>query len=276
MPPTKSAPITCTPKSLPPAKAAAAARRAIELNPANAVAHRAVLRTPIGRRGGPRRLTVLVSRKWPVTGVRLTVQFLDNPAQDLRTRIISHMNAWAKTANVLFAETRGEGQVRIARLDEPPAMSGYWSFIGTEILEISKNEPTLNLEAFTMKTPDSEFHRVVRHETGHTLGFEHEHMRVELVSKIDRAKAIAFFDRDQGWTPKEVEAQVLTPLSVKSVMGTTEADPLSIMCYQIPGEITKDGKPILGGKDINERDYSFAASLYPKRVTAISRARRRK
>ena len=29
--------------------------------------------------------------------------------------------------------------------------------------------------------------------------------------------------------------------------GTT-ADPKSIMCYQIPGEITKDGKPIVGGR----------------------------
>jgi len=30
----------------------------------------------------------------------------------------------------------------------------------------------------------------------------------------------------------------------------------------------KNGKPIAGGKDINRRDFAFAASIYPKRVAA--------
>ena len=58
----------------------------------------------------------------------------------------------------------------------------------------------MNLQGFTMNVSESEFHRVVRHEAGHTLGFEHEHMRSDLVKRIDRAKAIAFYDKDQGWT----------------------------------------------------------------------------
>src|SRR5262245_13244923 len=260
--------IVCTPKSLDASKTARAAQRPIEINPANATSHRRVLRTPTGRRGGPRRLAILVGRRWPASGVRLSVQFLDNPPKDLRTRILLHMNAWGKTANVLFTETRGTGKVRIARLDSPPDMAGYWSWIGTEILEIPDHEPTLNLEAFTMKVSEREFHRVVRHEAGHTLGFEHEHMRGDLVKKIDRAKAFAFFDRTQGWTRKEVEAQVLTPLKDKSIMGTAESDPHSIMCYQIPGAITKDGKPIPGGLDINAKDFAFAGSMYPKRISA--------
>jgi hypothetical protein len=36
------------------------------------------------------------------------------------------------------------------------------------------------------------------------------------------------------------------------------------MCYQIPGELTKDGKPIIGGKDIDKSDATFAAGIYPK------------
>jgi hypothetical protein len=36
------------------------------------------------------------------------------------------------------------------------------------------------------------------------------------------------------------------------------------MCYQIPGSITKDGKPIIGGLDIDDQDYAFAAKIYPK------------
>src|SRR5205085_8576725 len=98
--------------------------------------------------------------------------FLDGPPVDLRRRIVSHMNAWAKTANVRFVQTKTDPQVRIAR--EGGADGGYWSYLGTDILQIDADQPTMNLEAFAMDTPESEFHRVVRHETGHTLGFPHE------------------------------------------------------------------------------------------------------
>jgi hypothetical protein len=104
----------------------------------------------------------------------------------------------------------------------------------------------------------------VRHETGHTLGFPHEHMRKELVDRIDPKKAIAFFGKTQGWSPAEVRQQVLTPLDETTLVETPHADENSIMCYQIPGSITKDGTPIAGGVDIDTVDYAFAASLYPK------------
>lgn len=260
--------IVCRPKILQPELLANAERRALIINPANEAERHTIERTPVGRRGGPRRIAVVVGRKWPAKGVQLSVSFMDSPKSDLRKRILLHMNAWGEKANVKFAETSGVGQVRIARLDSPEDQAGYWSYVGTEILEISKEEPTMNLEGFTMRTSEAEFKRVVRHEAGHTLGFDHEHMRSEIVKLIDRDKAISFFDEDQGWTPEEVEEQVLTPLAKKSIMGTEEADPISIMCYQLPGEIMKNGQPIKGGKDINPRDHAFAASLYPKKSRA--------
>lgn len=255
----------CRPKTLPLDRLEAAARRALEINPSNAASRRVVTLTPPGQRGGPRRLAVVVARRWPGTGVTLSVQFLDGAKADLRRRIVSHMNAWSRAANVKFRETRGTGQVRISRLDSPPADAGYWSYIGTEILEIDEGEPTLNLEGFTMRTSDKEFRRVVRHEAGHTLGFEHEHLRSALVNRIDPKKAIAYYDETDGWTPREVREQVLTPLSSRSIMATTDVDPLSIMCYQIPAEITKDGRTIPGGTDLTALDRKFAASIYPKR-----------
>jgi hypothetical protein len=258
--------ITCRSKSLPAANLARAARRAVEVNPANALAHRVVARTPTGRTGGRKRIAVVKGLKWPATGVRLTVQFLDGPGRDLRARILLHMNAWGEHANVRFVETRGTGKVRIARLDSPEDMAGYWSYIGTEILDAPRDEPTMNLEGFTMNESESEFRRVVRHEAGHTLGFDHEHMRGAIVRRIDRKKAFAFFDRNQGWTREEVEEQVLTPLEARTLMGTRASDPLSIMCYQLPASIMKDGRPIPGGRNINATDHAFAAALYPKRV----------
>ena len=256
--------ILCRPRTLPVEKLVDAEKRAIEINPENALEHRLVARTPIGRRGGPRRIAVVIARKWPATGVRLSVQFMDNPSQALRTRILFHMNAWGEHANVLFSETAGVGQVRIARFDSPEEDAGYWSWVGTEILEIEEDKPTMNLDSFTMETEESEFVRVVRHEAGHTLGFDHEHMRSDIVQRIDRKKAFAFYDKDQGWSREEVEEQVLTPLAKKSIMGTKESDPLSIMCYHLPGKIMRDRKAVTGGKDINANDFAFAKSLYPK------------
>ena len=240
----------------------AAARTAVEINPVNhpAVARAAGLAPELSTRVA---IAALTTKYWHnAGGVKLTVGFLDDAPADLRKRIVLHMNAWAKTANVRFTQSKTDPQVRIAR--EPGGSGGYWSYLGTDILHIPAEQQTMNLEAFTMQTPESEFHRVVRHETGHTLGFPHEHMRKALVAKIDAKKAIAYFESTQGWSAAETKAQVLTPLEEASLLGT-KPDPRSIMCYQIPGAITKDGKPIIGGTDIDTLDYEFAGRLYPKR-----------
>jgi hypothetical protein len=259
--------IFCVPKSLPRSAQAAATRRAVQVNPDNA---RRVVMRAAPRRGGPRRIVVVKQLKWPSSGVRLSVQFLDAPPADLRKRILQHMNAWSKTANVKFTETHGTGEVRISRSDDPK-LAGYWSYLGTEILGIKEGRPTMNLEGFTMEETESEFRRVVRHEAGHTLGFDHEHMRTDVVDRIDEEKAYRYFRATNGWSRADVDAQVLTPLDQISIMGTAESDPHSIMCYQLPGSIMKDRKPVPGGLDINKIDAKFCASLYPKRRARSTR-----
>ena len=198
--------LVCTPRALPEHLRVAAAARAIAHNPANRPPAMTVARA-LGPNPTHARIAVLTGKRWHTNGVKLTVGFLDNPPASLRKRILSHMNAWSKSSNVQFTETKTDPQVRIARAGAPPDMAGYWSYEGTDILSIAANEPTMNLEAFTLKTEAGEFYRVVRHETGHTLGFPHEHMRRALVNRIDPAKAIAFYGATQGWTPDEVRAR---------------------------------------------------------------------
>lgn len=251
-------PICCTPKYLPQTRLFEAASAAVAenaLNHPHMYSHMALR----GRAPTREEIAVDTKRYWRTNGVRLTVGFLDQPPVALKSKILEHMNAWGLTANVAFVESMTDAQVRISRDRE-----GYWSYLGTDILLIDRNEPTMNLQGFTMKTPDSEFFRVVRHETGHTLGCPHEHMRRELVDLIDPDKAIEYYGATQGWTPEQVRAQVLTPLEDASIMGTPHADQSSIMCYQIPGQLTKTGKPILGGLDIDQSDYAFMAKVYPK------------
>lgn len=215
----------------------------------------------------PLSLTIMVSKYFGPAARTLTVSFMEATSTNLRNRIIQHMNAWSACCGVNFRFTTGTGQVRISR-----AGAGYWSYLGTDILLIPRNQPTMNLQGFSMTTPESEYKRVVRHETGHTLGFPHEHMRKELVDRIDPAKAYRFFLANQGWSKAQVDAQVLTPLKQANIMGTP-ADQTSIMCYQLPASIMKDGQPIIGGLDINATDCSFSGRVYPKPARAARAAR---
>lgn len=218
---------------------------------------------------GPLGLAVVKETRW-TRKPKLTVGFIDNPAPeiDLQRKILEYMNEWSKFTSAKFmleARLPMTAQVRIT-LDPQQwdVEGGYWSYLGTTILaSFLKGAPTMCLEGFSLETPDSEFMRVVCHETGHTLGFPHEHMRKEIISLLDRQKTIDYFWRIYGWPERDVIQQVLTPLNPRTLEATRRADEQSIMCYDLPGACTKSGKPIAGGTTIDLIDQHFAASIYP-------------
>ena len=217
---------SCGIKTVPKRLAVKAARHAIGINPVNAPLH------PLGALGisapsDPLSMAVVTGKYWGPSPRTLTVSFMESTPSDLRARIVSHLNAWTRTGCITFAQTQGTGQVRISR-----GSGGYWSYLGTDVLLIPQNRPTMNLQSFTMNTAESEFKRVVRHEAGHTLGAPHEHMRKELVARIDRQKAYDYFRRTQGWSQQQVDQQVLTPLDDRSIFGTP-SDQTSIMCLSL-------------------------------------------
>ena len=247
--------IGCYIKPVPPRLLVKAAQAAAHHNPLNVPAHWMLARLadlPI-----PPHIAVTVSKYWGPTPRQFSVSFMEDTDPALRARIVSHMNAWSDYSSLSFAETDGVGDVRVSL-----GPGGYWSYLGTDISLIPTDRQTMNLEAFSMDTDESEYHRVVRHEAGHTLGFPHEHLRAELVARIDHEKAYAYFLQGQNWDRAMVDAQVLTPLAADSIQGTP-VDDMSIMCYQIPGSITIDGQPIRGGLDIDATDGTFAGQIYP-------------
>ncbi len=250
--------ICCRPKTLPHDLQESAAEDAIQENPANKPGQLPELPGVVWT---PQRIAAITTKMWKSSGVRLTVQFLDTNVVELKNKILSFMNSWGKFSNVQFTESR-QGQVRIAR----NSGDGYWSYLGTDILSIPSNQPTMNLDSFSLSTSDSEYARVVKHETGHTLGFPHEHMRPEIVALIDPVKAKAYFLTYDGWNAQTTLEQVLTPLN-PAALTATPPDRFSIMCYQLPAEIMKNGVAIPGGLDIDSIDAGFAGSIYPLVIT---------
>lgn len=255
--------ISCTVKSLPSDLMVVSAGKAIDINPTNAPQVQFASVDGIDYLD-PAHIAVLTTKYWGTKGVDLTVGFMEPTSVELREKFLYHMNLLGQTeagkrySNVKFRWTNISPQVRITRED-----SGYWSYLGIDILSIQSNKPTMCLQGFTMSTPLSEWNRALVHETGHTLGCPHEHLRPALIERLDVQKTIRYFSMTQGWSESTTRSNVLTPLDERSITGTTTAEQDSIMCYQLPGTITKDGLPIVGGTKLTVKDREFIGKIYP-------------
>ena len=258
--------VSCFIKQLPESELLAAAETAIAENPANAPLETFVAFVPGGGAGdselsplSPQRLAVLTSKYWGAGGKVLTVGWLDGPNAETRRLILQYANKWSQYGNVKFVESATDPVVRISRTPG----DGYWSYLGTDVLRVPRGQPTMNLAGFTERTRPEEYERVVVHEFGHTLGCPHEHLRPEIVALIDERKALDYFRRHAGWNEQITRSNVLTPLDVRSITGSTVTDPVSVMTYPLPGEIMKDGRPIPGGPTLSPTDKMFFGQLYP-------------
>jgi hypothetical protein len=246
----------CALKSLPQRLLVKAAETAVKINPVNApmIGPFAAVAPGFAEVMDPLHLAVVTGKYWGPTPRRLTVSFMESTPANLRARIISQMNAWTQTG-ISFAETQGPG--------DPDLRGSGVLVISRDRYSAHPAEPSDDEPASVHdEHPESEYKRVVRHETG-TPGLSARAHAAELVARIDPEKAYEYFRRTQGWEPRMVDQQVLTALDERSIM-FTPPDQDSIMCYQLPGEITRDGQPIRGGRDINQTDYAFAGGIYPK------------
>jgi len=249
---------TCVLVALPTEKdRVESAARAVEINPQNAPSM--AFWGLIGGVLPPGQLAVLTGKKWGAK-VDLGVSFMDTTDTTLINRILSHANVWGEDGNIRFRHSQSGGEIRVAR-----QASGYWSYLGIDALSIPSNQPTLNLQSFSMATPESEYRRVVRHEFGHALGFPHEHQRSEIIGLLDFNKTAAEFRRLYGWSAATVREQIFEPLSPGEIQAN-DPDAMSIMCYQFSGNCTKSGQPIPGGLDLDPADRKFVAVVYPKDV----------
>ena len=134
----------CSVRELPLDAARVAATTAVSINPANAVSRR--LRRVVAEELRPLAIAVLTSKYWGSGGVKLKVGFMEPTAAALIDKILLWMNKWGDTANVNFQYSANNPEVRISR-----GGGGYWSYLGTDILSIPKNQQTMNLQGFSLR-----------------------------------------------------------------------------------------------------------------------------
>lgn len=243
---------SCTIKELPKEKHLEAAYCAININPVNAP-----------RSVKPEHIVFLTQKYWGDRAKDLTFGFMEPTSIEMRNKISLYANKWGEFSKVKIRWTQTDPMCRISF--QP---GGYWSYLGTDCLTVPKNQQTMNLERFTVRTADSEWERVVPHEMGHFLGCPHEQQRPEILALLDEQKTIRYFRQTQGWDEQEVRDQILNPL-IEPLMGLSPPDQISIMMYSFPGSITKSGKPIPGGNTISAVDKEYFAKVYPKDDTPI-------
>jgi serralysin len=194
-------------------------------------------------------------------GMTLRVRFLGG-AQSLQKKVEASAHQGLDYANLRFAFGKDpNAEVRIAF--EPN--DGSWSYVGTQALELPKDQPTVNFSWFTKDSPPEEIDRVVLHEMGHVLGLMHEHSNPASTLKWDRKKIYeSFAGAPNFWDRAAVDANIFAVWPPKFFPIRKIFDPESIMMFPQSPEFFTDGVEIGWNKTISPIDKQFVAGLYPE------------
>lgn len=152
-----------------------------------------------------------------------------------------------------FVEDINQANVRVSF--DPNG--GAWSLVGTDHLhEKDSKTPTINLGWFDVPT--------TIHEFCHMLGMIHEHQnpRGEKIHWND-AKVFEWAKRTQGWSEKTTEENIINKYDKNSINGS-DFDPLSIMLYFFPAELTTNGIGTKQNVRMSGLDVIWISKMYPK------------
>lgn len=204
---------------------------------------------------GPGRLAMPYSNLW-VKGSKLNVLLIGG-SPFVRSKVRQYALEWNNHSSVYleFVET-GPANVRVTFVP-----GGSWSYVGSYIMSIPQDQPTMNFGWFTDQTDDAEFSRTTIHEFGHTLGCVHEHQSPSAGIQWNRPLVYLYYKLTQGWTTEQVDINMFQQYST-TVAGASPFDPLSIMLYPIPAFLTLDGFSSQANDVLSTADKAFIKAVY--------------
>jgi hypothetical protein len=198
------------------------------------------------------------SKVWPAKeAAALKVRFLDGSTSQ-------QAKAWARFVDIdrlcgvnFIRVTSGNSHIRVSFRQQ-----GHWSYVGTDNKSIQQNAATMSLQ-LSAWAPDSEYNRVAVHEMLHALGFEHEHQHPQGGIPWDVPKVVAYYGRTQGWSPSQVQSQVLNRYTGSNWRGTAP-DLTSIMHYPVEQSLTVGNFSVPWNTKMSLLDISFLQKTYPQ------------
>ena len=178
---------------------------------------------------------------------------------EMQRRVGKIARAWSDIIGIPFISVsdKYKSDVRVTF-----AAGGSWSYIGTQALDISPKDPTMQLGWVTEHMEDTEMAQVVLHEFGHMVGLLHEHQNPTHGIQWDVERVYNFYmGYPNYWTKAQVDTNIFQKYS-GDMIKSTEFDPKSIMLYPIPEEFTLNDYHVDWNMTISETDASFARQMY--------------
>jgi serralysin len=193
---------------------------------------------------------------WPLDKKVLAVKFL-NGQPEIQNKVISFAKEWENYCGMQFDFTSSEKPDITITLET----EGSWSAIGRNSRKL---QPSMGFGWLTSSTPDNEFRQVVLHEFGHALGLIHEHQNPNSNPiQWNKQAVYAYQLKQYGWSKEQVDVNVFNRYNENSIQSSV-FDPLSIMLYAVPAELTLNGYQTEWNSELSSADKAFIQSVYPK------------
>lgn len=199
-------------------------------------------------------------------GSLLKIHFL-NGTRTLMDQVAAIANEWTNYANLTFEfyfnpiapPTRTEDGVSQPDTDiaiQFWAYGGGQSHIGLNSRSVSRSgQPSMFL-------PQSGDRGVVLHEFGHALGLMHEHLNPVAGIQWNKDAVYQYYATVHNWGKEMVDNNVLAVLQAEQT-NYTIFDRDSIMIYEIPKELTRNGFSVKSNQALSAVDKQFIAQIYP-------------